>query len=111
MNQDIIDRSVFDELCATTGVDFVRELASTFIEEAPALLVELRAAHAAQDADAFRRAAHSLKSNALTFGAQRLSEVAREHEKVGLPLGEYQGEEIEQAFAEASAALRGLCDG
>ena len=37
------------------------------------MLAELREAHAAGAADAFRRAAHSRKSNSNTFGASRLA--------------------------------------
>ena len=64
-----IDTDVFRELQATAGADFVVELVDTFFEEAPAMLAELRNARAAEDADRFRRAAHSLKSNSHTFGA------------------------------------------
>ena len=50
----------------------------TFLEDAPALLAELRSARAAADADRFRRAAHSLKSNSHTFGATALGALARD---------------------------------
>lgn len=111
MKSDCVDRTVFDDLRATTGDDFVRELVDTFLEEAPGLLAELSTAHAQGDADAFRRAAHSLKSNALTFGALKLGELAREHEGSGLPRGDFQNEPLERALAEASAILRELCNG
>jgi HPt (histidine-containing phosphotransfer) domain-containing protein len=77
---DTIDRDTFRALQASAGAEFVGELVDTFLEEAPKMLAELRAALAAGDADAFRRAAHSLKSNALTFGAQALAAKARELE-------------------------------
>ena len=44
------------------------------------MLEALDAALAAKDADGFRRTAHSLKSNSLTFGANRLADLAREQE-------------------------------
>jgi hypothetical protein len=44
---DTIDRSVFAELQAAAGADFVVELVQTFFEEAPQMIAELRAAHAA----------------------------------------------------------------
>ena len=44
------------------------------------MLAELRAARAAADADRFRRAAHSLKSNSHTFGALGLGALARDLE-------------------------------
>ena len=37
--------------------------------------------------DAFRRAAHSLKSNANTFGATKLGTLARDLELTGVPAG------------------------
>jgi histidine phosphotransfer protein HptB len=75
-----IDRATFDALAETTGADFVRELVDTFLQEAPSMLDDLRDALAAQDADKFRRAAHSLKSNCNTFGALTMGAMARELE-------------------------------
>ena len=79
-----IDRATFAELQATAGADFVRELVDTFLEEAPPMLAELGDALASSRADAFRRAAHSLKSNASTFGALTLAAMARDLELQGL---------------------------
>ena len=73
-----IDPTTFAELQATAGAEFVRELIDTFLEEAPPMLAELRDALAASRAESFRRAAHSLKSNASTFGALTLAAMARE---------------------------------
>jgi len=80
-----IDRAVFSELQQTAGADFVIELVDTFGEEAPGMFAELRAAYAAGAAERFRRAAHSLKTNANTFGATALGNQARELELGGLP--------------------------
>ena len=79
-----IDLAAFADLQATAGADFVRELIDTFLEEAPPMLAELGEARAAGRADAFRRAAHSLKSNATTFGAAALAATARDLELQGL---------------------------
>ena len=54
------------------GAEFAAELVATFLDEAPGMVAELKAAAAGGDADAFRRAAHSLKSNASVFGAAAL---------------------------------------
>jgi HPt (histidine-containing phosphotransfer) domain-containing protein len=75
---------VYSELQATTGVEFASELVDTFLEEAPGMLAELRSARADGNAERFRRAAHSLKSNANTFGAVSLAAQARELELKGL---------------------------
>jgi HPt (histidine-containing phosphotransfer) domain-containing protein len=82
-----IDAAVFAELQDTAGADFVKELLQTFFEEAPVMLRELREALEAGNAEAFRRAAHSLKSNSLTFGALPLAGMARDLELDGLEPG------------------------
>ena len=84
---DTIDAATFEALQESTGADFVVELVATFIEEAPTMLSDLRRALAAGNAEQFRRAAHSLKSNANTFGALRLATLARELELGGLERG------------------------
>ncbi len=43
MTDTVIDLAVFRELQETAGADFVTELVDTFLEEAPAMLAELRA--------------------------------------------------------------------
>jgi HPt (histidine-containing phosphotransfer) domain-containing protein len=107
-----IDRATFDSLKQTAGAEFVVELVDTFLQEAPGMLDELRGALAAQDADKFRRAAHSLKSNSNTFGALTLGAMARELELGGMakvierggqPLDALVGE-----YARVAAALSAL---
>jgi histidine phosphotransfer protein HptB len=106
---DEIDSEVFRELQATAGAEFVAELVDTFLEEAPGMLAALREARAADDADAFRRAAHSLKSNSLTFGATALADAAR-----GLELGGIGSDEaidaLQREFDAAAQALKALRD-
>lgn len=82
---DLIDTATFSELQQTAGHEFVAELVDTFVEELPAMLAELQAAQAGGDALRWRRAAHSLKSNGLSFGALRLAQQARDMELGGLP--------------------------
>ena len=84
MDESVIDRAVYAELRDTTGAEFVAELVDTFIEEGPGMLAELRTARAEGNAERFRRAAHSLKSNGNTFGALKLAALAREIELKGL---------------------------
>ena len=79
-----IDPTTFAELQSAAGAEFVRELIDTFLEEAPPLLAELGDALATSRAEAFRRAAHSLKSNASTFGALTLAAMARDLELQGI---------------------------
>ena len=111
MPPDLIDRAVFGELQQTAGADFVVELVETFAEEAPQMFAELRAAQAAGVAERFRRAAHSLKTNANTFGATALGDTARALELGGLP-SDASGIDALQALFDATVpALKELARG
>ena len=79
------------------------------------MLAELRQARTDQDAEAFRRAAHSIKSNASSFGATALAELARSMElgdlaedaaKGGSPLAALAA--LDAEYARTSAALKGV---
>ena len=108
-----IDLDVFNELKDATGDDFVAELVNTFLEEAPGMIGDLKSAVGASDADGYRRAAHSIKSNANTFGATALAELAKAAELGDLPAqGDVSdAEALETALNDAAAALKGLIDG
>jgi HPt (histidine-containing phosphotransfer) domain-containing protein len=112
MAEKQIDLATFEELKQMSGADFIGELVRTFLEDAPKLIGELKSALKAGDADAFRRAAHSLKSNGATFGARRLSEQARELESLGKEgrLGETGDriQDLETTFAQVAGELKGL---
>ena len=79
----VINQGTFDELKQMSGEDFINELIDTFLEDAPNMIAEIKSALESNDADAFRRAAHSMKSNAATFGADQLAELAKELEMLG----------------------------
>ena len=114
MAEPTIDPATFKELQDTAGADFVKELIDAFLEEAPVMLGDMRAALAAKDADRFRRAAHSLKSNSNTFGALGLGAVARELELGGLDpvlaAGPRALEALAQEYSRVAAALTELRD-
>ncbi len=101
MADTVIDPAIFAELQEAAGADFVGELIATFLEEAPQMLAELRTAQAAGSADGFRRAAHSIKSNANTFGALRLGEMARVLELGGLVTDAAPVDALEAEYARA----------
>ena len=115
MNHDTIDLAVFTELQDSAGADFVSELVDTFLEEAPGLLATLRAAREAHDADAFRRAAHSLKSNGQTFGATALGAAARKLELAGLDADPARDaaaiDGLQAALGEVAVALKAISHG
>jgi HPt (histidine-containing phosphotransfer) domain-containing protein len=111
MSPPLIDPQTFAELQANAGEDFVVELVDTFAGEAPQMLAELREAHAAGAADAFRRAAHSLKSNSNTFGASRLAELARGLELGGMPAGTGPIDGLAEELLRSIEALRQMARG
>jgi HPt (histidine-containing phosphotransfer) domain-containing protein len=115
MTSSAIDLKRYAELQDTAGADFVTELVDTFLEEAPAMLAELRNARSAADADRFRRAAHSLKSNCNTFGALALGALARELELAGMHADPARDaariDAIDAEYARAADALKGLRNG
>ena len=111
MSHEPIDAATFAELQDTAGADFVAELVGTFLEEAPQMLAELRAAQAAASAEAFRRAAHSLKSNSHTFGALRLGEMARRLELGGLVADAAPIDALQAEYERVAVALQGLRGG
>jgi HPt (histidine-containing phosphotransfer) domain-containing protein len=75
-----LDPAAFERLRATMGTDFADELLSTFVEDSQDLVTSMRRALAEKDTDSLRRAAHSLKSNAASFGATTLSTLAMDLE-------------------------------
>jgi HPt (histidine-containing phosphotransfer) domain-containing protein len=115
MDELVIDRAVYAELRDTTGAEFVAELVDTFIEEGPGILAELRAARAEGNAERFRRAAHSLKSNGRTFGAVKLAALARQFELNGLNADLAQDvaglAALEAEYARVAAELKALRNG
>lgn len=97
----VIDDEVFAALVDSAGADFMPELIDSFLEDAPQGLAALRAALAAGDEVGFRRAAHSLKSNGVTFGATAFAEIARALEHTPLDaLGEAAAARVDELAAQ-----------
>ena len=111
MTEPTIDRPTFEALKANAGADFVLELVDTFLIEAPAMIDELRSALAANDADRFRRAAHSLKSNSMTFGALTLGAQARALELGGIgPVQQAGGKPLDSLADEYARVAQALTE-
>jgi HPt (histidine-containing phosphotransfer) domain-containing protein len=83
MSEAAIDRNTFAELSETMGDDFIKELVTAYLEDTPQQIETLKQALTAGDADAFRRAAHTIKSTSLNFGASGLAGQARQLEELG----------------------------
>lgn len=112
MTSSVIDSAVYNELKEAAGAEFVVELVSAFLEEAPGMFNELHAALDTKDADAFRRAAHSIKSNAEIFGAHALASPARALELIefseSTPEVQALVVQLKAEFSRASEALSGM---
>ena len=61
----------------------VRKTVAFYLEDAPPLMKTIRDAVERADADALRRAAHSLKSSSANLGAVRLARLCQELEHLG----------------------------
>ena len=107
----VIDRATFDELKQMSGGDFINELIDAFLEDAPSMISRMEEALLSKNAEAFRRNAHSLKSNANTFGAIELGVLARELEGMGrennLDIGNRLAA-LKEAFQQVAHELEGM---
>jgi signal transduction histidine kinase/CheY-like chemotaxis protein/HPt (histidine-containing phosphotransfer) domain-containing protein len=107
-----VDEAVLARLAESTGGDeaFVAELIDRFLVDSPALVDAARHGLVAGDAEEVRRAAHTLRSNAATFGADEL--VDRSHRleaaaKAGeLDDGAASIDAVAEALERVHAALR-----
>ena len=107
----MIDLNTFNDLKDSTGADYIGELIDAFLDDAPNLFSQMKSALADKDAESFRRAAHSMKSNAATFGAMELSSLAKELESLArennLEISN-RLEVMEEAFYQVESQLRAL---
>jgi HPt (histidine-containing phosphotransfer) domain-containing protein len=112
MSLNEIDISTFEELKEMSGADFIQELIVTFLDDSPNLINQMKTALKTEDVEVFRRAAHSLKSNSATFGANRLSLLAKELEMLGKDnkLNEVGSrlETLEKVYGSVAEELKGL---
>lgn len=79
----VFNTNTFNALKDSIGADFVDELLDAFLKDTVHQMEEMKNALATGDADNFRRAAHTVKSNSLTFGGEDLASLARELEMMG----------------------------
>jgi len=106
---EVLDRGAFERLRATMGAGFLEELLTTFLEDSRDLVQTMRRALDDRDVDSLRRAAHSLKSNAASFGATTLSTLARDLETLARS-GVVDGapQRVDRIAAECERALLAL---
>jgi GAF domain-containing protein/CheY-like chemotaxis protein/HPt (histidine-containing phosphotransfer) domain-containing protein len=107
-----VDASVLARLAESMGGDdaFVAELIEQFVTDSRALVKAARKGLEAGDADEVRRAAHTLKSNAATFGANELADRSSRLEAAArageLGEGPAQIDAIDDELERVHAALR-----
>jgi PAS domain S-box-containing protein len=79
----VLDPAALDRLAQTIGADhpgLLPELVDTYLRDAPRLVEAARRGLQRGRADEVRRTAHTLKSNAATFGATSLTDLSRQLE-------------------------------
>ena len=112
MTDTVIDLDVYQALAEIVGEDFIGEMVDAFLDEGAQFLDDFNKSFADGDTDLFRRAAHSMKSNAATFGATKLSELSEELEEMARQ-GQLDGvaeklDPISAAFSNAGQVLKEL---
>lgn len=107
----VIDKATFNELKQISGEDFINELIDAFLDDAPGMIDNMNASLVARDVESFRRNAHSMKSNANTFGAMELGVLAKELEFMArennLDVGN-RLEVLQEAYEKVAEELKGM---
>ncbi|HEX9018106.1 MAG TPA: Hpt domain-containing protein [Anaerolineaceae bacterium] len=75
-----LNQDAWESLKTMTDPAFLVELIDVYLTDSPQLIAQMHAGLAQGDIEGVRRAAHSLKSNSLTFGANHLAGLARDLE-------------------------------
>lgn len=107
----LIDQVTFNELKQMSGADFINELIDAFLDDAPSMIQNMHIALDTKDVESFRRNAHSLKSNANTFGATELGALAKELEMMGKENNLEVGNRLEvlnEEFGKVAEELKGM---
>ena len=107
----LIDPATFNELKQMSGGDFINELIDAFLDDAPNMIQNMHTALDTKDVESFRRNAHSLKSNANTFGAMELGVLAKELEVMAKENNLNLGNKLEvlnETFGKVAEELKGM---
>jgi HPt (histidine-containing phosphotransfer) domain-containing protein len=80
MSDTLIDPEAWEVMKSMTDSAFLIDLIDVYLNDSPELLQQMRAGLAAKDVELVRKAAHSLKSNSASFGANQLAGAARDLE-------------------------------
>ena len=107
-----LDDGALTNLRELGGDDFLGEVIDAFLADAPELIATLRRSLDGQATEELRRAAHTLKSNGATLGAEEFAELCRTLEQQAKS-GELEGasqlvDRIEQEYRPLEEALTAL---
>lgn len=104
----VLDDEAIRRLLRIGGADLLQRLAAVYLEQGPARLQALADGVDAGDADAVRRAAHTLKSTAGNVGARRLQQSAERAEELAAAgrIDAALAQAILREYEESAAALR-----
>ena len=107
-----LDDDALQNLRGLGGDEFLGEVIDAFLADAPALMATLRSSLDARQTEELRRAAHTLKSNGATLGAEQFADLCRTLEQQAKE-GELEGgaglvERIEQEYQPLENALSAL---
>jgi PAS domain S-box-containing protein len=107
-----LDDGALKNLRDLGGDDFLHEVIDAFLADAPGLVAMLRSSLDSRNSEELRRAAHTLKSNGATLGAEGFAELCRTLEQQA-KAGEFDGaaelvDRVEQEYVPLEEALSGL---
>jgi CheY-like chemotaxis protein len=107
-----LDDDALETLRGLGGDEFLHEVIDAFLADAPDLVATLRRSLEAESSEELRRAAHTLKSNGATLGAEQFAELCRALEHCAKE-GELDGaselvDQIEQEYRPLEQALSAL---
>jgi CheY-like chemotaxis protein/HPt (histidine-containing phosphotransfer) domain-containing protein len=93
----------------TDGAALVKKVIDAYLDDTPRRLAQMKVAVDAGDAEALRKAAHSMKSSSANVGAERLANLCKELETIGRS-GTVEGAPVllERATGEVAGALEAL---
>jgi CheY-like chemotaxis protein len=107
-----LDDGALENLRELGGDDFLDEVIDAFLADAPQLIATLRSSLEGREIEELRRAAHTLKSNGATLGAEQFAQLCRtleERAKAGdLEDASQLVERIEQEYRPLEEALSAL---
>lgn len=95
----LVDMSMIEPILQLAGAERVQTIIDSFWVSVEELLNQFLDAYLAQDQEAYKRAAHSIKGAAANIGANRLSEIARQLENAS-------DDETKALFVELETCLR-----